>query len=492
MTSEIRHRVLVVDDELLNVELMRAYLDDEYDVLTAYNGADALEIIKNEVPELVLLDVMMPDMDGYEVCRVIRQDYQMDFIPIIMVTALTSRNDQKRGIEAGADDFLKKPVSKFDLLKKMTSLLRIKEKHDTLLVDRNKAYDYLDCVGVFVAVLDTNYNLSHINKKGLEMIGYDYDRTINKNWPDSFIPANNVNHIRRGYNDLVNGHIKQHENYEYPIIIGTGEERLFKWYDSLLGDDKGNVTGILISGEDITDRREAEGKLQEYAKQLENSNDLKDLFTDIMRHDLLNPATLVKSFTEMLEEKEDDEKKQQIIENIKKSNAKLIDLIEGAAHLAKLGAIDDISFVKIDIASLLVDSVDNFSLDMSAKNMDFALLFDGSYYGHANPMVERVFSNLISNAVKYGAQDSTLKIRIDDLEEYWKISVIDQGEGIADEDKNAVFERFKRLHKENIRGTGVGLAIAKRIVDLHGGLLGVTDNPEGKGSVFYLTLKKAQ
>lgn len=492
MTPEIKHKVLVVDDELLNVELMRAYLDDEYEVLTAYNGADALKVIKNEVPELVLLDVMMPDIDGYEVCRVIRQDYQMDFIPIIMITALTSRNDHKRGIEAGADDFLKKPVSKFDLVKKITSLLRIKEKHDTLLVDRNKAYDYLDCVGVFVAVLDTNYNLTHINKKGMGMIGYDHDWTLNKNWPDSFIPENYVNHIRRGYNDLVNGRIGQHESYEYPIIIGSGEERLFKWYDSLLGDETGNVTGILISGEDITERREAEDKLQEYAKQLENSNEVKDLFTDILRHDLLNPASLVRSFTEMLEEKEDDEKKQQIIGNIKKSNAKLIELIEGAAHLAKLEAIDDISFVKVNIGSLLTDSVNNFSLDMAAKNMDFELLFDGEYYAHANPMVERVFSNLVSNAVKYGADDSTLKIRIDDLGEHLKISVIDQGEGIADEDKNAVFERFKRLHKENIRGTGIGLAIVKRIVDLHGGLLGVTDNPEGKGSAFYLTLKKAQ
>lgn len=491
MTSEIRHKVLVVDDELLNVELMCAYLEDEYDILKAYNGKDALDIIKNDVPDVILLDVMMPDMDGYEVCRVIRQDYQMAFIPIIMVTALTSRTDHMRGIETGADDFLKKPVSKFDLEKKITSLLRIKKKHDILLVDRNKAYDYLDCVGVLVAVLDKNYNLTHINKKGLEMLGYDYGRIINKSWPDSFIPANYSSHIRRSYSDLINNRVKEHENYEYPILISNGEERLFKWYDSLLGDGAGNVTGILISGEDITDRRLAEDKLQEYARQLENSNELKDLFTDIMRHDLLNPASLVQSFTEMLEDMEEDEKKRLMIGNIKKSNAKLIDLIEGAAHLAKLEAIDDVSFVNIDIASLLVDSVSNFSFDMDEKNMCSELLFDGVYYAYANPMVERVFSNLISNAVKYGAEDSTLKIGIDDMGEHWKVNIIDQGEGIADKDKKAVFERFKRLHKENVRGTGIGLAIVKRIVDLHGGLLGVADNPEGKGSVFWLTLKKA-
>jgi two-component system cell cycle response regulator len=491
MADEIRHRVLVVDDELLNVELMRAYLEDDYEVITAYNGADALDIIKNEVPEMVLLDVMMPDMDGYEVCRVIRQDYQMDFIPIIMITALTSRDDHRRGIEAGADDFLKKPVGKFDLEKKMTSLLRIKEKHDTLLIDRNKAYDYLDCVGVLVAVLDQNFNLTHINKKGLELTGYDYDNAINTSWVDSFVPADYGNHIRRGYNDLISGRTEEHQNYEYPVVIKSGEARLFKWYDSLLFGGDGSITGILISGEDITDKRLSEVKLQEYATQLEHSNELKDLFTDIMRHDLLNPASIVQSFTEMLEEKETDEKKLQIIENIKNSNARMISLIEGAAHLAKLEATDEIIFVKVDIASLLIDSVNNFSLDMADKTMNYELLFDGKYFAYANPMVKGVFSNLVSNAVKYGADNSTLKIRIDDIGEFWKVNVIDQGEGIADDDKKAIFERFKRLHKENIRGTGIGLAIVKRIVDLHGGLLGVSDNPESQGSIFWLTLKKA-
>ena len=86
MISRARHKILVVDDELLNVELMRAYLSNDYEVITAYNGKDALDKAKSEEPDLILLDVMMPDMDGYEVCRIIRHDYKIDFIPIIMIT----------------------------------------------------------------------------------------------------------------------------------------------------------------------------------------------------------------------------------------------------------------------------------------------------------------------------------------------------------------------------------------------------------------------
>jgi PAS domain S-box-containing protein len=492
MISRDKHKILVVDDELLNVELMRAYLSSDYDVITAYNGKDALGKVKTEEPDIILLDVMMPDMDGYEVCRIIRHDYKIDFIPIIMITALTSKEDHQKGIEAGADEFLKKPVGKFELDRKLSSLLRIKQQHDALLMDRNKAYDYMDYVGVLIAVLDKNYNLVHLNKKGSDFLGYKTERVVNKNWISSFVPENYSSEVRRSYDDLLKGFIKKNEYQEYPLIVSSGEERLFLWYDSLLRDEEGNFSGILISGEDVTERRKAEVQLHEYARQLERSNELKDLFTDILRHDLLNPAGLIKSFSELLIDVEMDESKKFIIENISKSTNKLIDLIEGAAHLAKLESIDEIGFVRMDIASMLTDSVHNFSLDMQNKGVNIDLLFEGAYPAVVNPMIERVFSNLVSNAVKYTADESNIKVKIDDVGDKWKISFTDQGDGIADKDKFAVFERFKRLHKDSVRGTGIGLAIVKRIIDLHNEQVGVLDNPQGQGSVFWLTLKKAE
>lgn len=492
MTGGARPRILVVDDELLNVELMRAYLSNDYDVITAYNGKDALDKVKTEEPDLILLDVMMPDMDGYEVCRIIRHEYRIDFIPIIMITALTSKEDHQKGIEAGADEFLKKPVGKFELDRKISSLLRIKQQHDALLMDRNKAYDYLDYVGVLIAVLDQDYNLVHINKKGSDFLGYKKEKILGKNWVNSFVPENYSSQVRRTYDDLLKGSIKIHEYHEYPLIVSSGEERFFLWYDSFLRDDKGNFSGILISGEDITERKQAEIQLHEYARQLERSNELKDLFTDILRHDLLNPAGLIKSFSELLIEVEMDERKKYIINNISKSTNKLIDLIEGAAHLAKLESIEEIGFVRMDVASLLTDSVQNFSMDMQSKGVNIDLLFEGPCPAVVNPMIERVFSNLVSNAVKYTADETLIKVKIDDAGDKWKITVTDQGEGIPDKDKLAVFERFKRLHKDNVRGTGIGLAIVKRIIDLHNEQVGVFDNPEGHGSVFWLTLKKAE
>ncbi|SDG03112.1 PAS domain S-box-containing protein [Methanolobus vulcani] len=485
-----KYKILIVDDEPLNVELLSVYLGDDYDIVTSYNGKDALAKVKDECPDLILLDVMMPEMDGYDVCRVIRNEFKMDFIPIIMVTALTDKADHQRGIEAGADDFLKKPVGKFELEKKIDSLLRIKEQHDNLLTEKNKAYYYLDYVGILVAVLDLDFKVTTINKKGSDFLGYSPDKIVGKEWIESFIPHDSVSDIRAHYDGLVSGEVKPYEYSEFPIIISTGEERLFRWYDSPLKDNFGNNMGVLISGEDITEMREAEKQLKEYAYQLEKSNDLKDLFTDVMRHDLLNPAGLIQSFVDLLIETETDEGKKILLNNVSTATEKLIFMIEDAAHLAKLESVDDISFVRVDLNSMINDTVNGFVHLAMEKNMEITVKIDEDSFAIANPMIERVFVNLLSNSIKYSPDGSTITIDVMDIGDKWKLSFIDQGDGVPNESKASVFERFKRLHKENIRGTGIGLAIVKRIMDLHMELIDVDDNPGGKGSVFWLTLKK--
>ncbi|WP_292469447.1 response regulator [Methanolobus sp.] len=485
-----KHKILIVDDEPLNVELLSAYIGDAYDIVISYNGRDALEKVKTESPDLILLDVMMPEVDGYDVCRIIRNDLKINFIPVIMVTALTDKADHQRGMDAGANEFLKKPVRKFELDKKITSLLKIKEQHDTLLTEKNKAYQYLDYVGVLVAVLDLEYKITHINKKGSDFLGHSFERLIGKKWVESFVPHYSVKDIQQHYEGLISGAKKAYEYCEFPVIINTGEERLLKWYDSPLLDASGNIIGIIISGEDITDIKEAGQQLKEYAEELKCSNDLKDLFMDVMRHDLLNPAGLIKSFVGMLLEKETDDGKRQLLSNVNISTDKLINLIEDAAHLAKLEYVDDISFVKIDISSMLQDTVYNFIAPAKEKDIDIKLQLKTDSYAIANPMMERVFANLLSNSIKYSPKGSTITIDFANHGDKLKISFIDQGDGIPNSSKTSVFERFKRLHKEDIRGNGIGLAIVKRIVNLHKEDIAVEDNPEGKGSIFWLTLKK--
>jgi two-component system cell cycle response regulator len=135
-------RILVVDDIPANAKLLEARLSAEYfDVITAANGAEALEACARSECDLILLDVMMPDMDGFEVCRRLKSNPATHFIPVVMVTALDSPADRVRGLEAGADDFLTKPVSDVVLIARVRSLTRLKMMTDELRMRAITSYE---------------------------------------------------------------------------------------------------------------------------------------------------------------------------------------------------------------------------------------------------------------------------------------------------------------------------------------------------------------
>jgi putative two-component system response regulator len=141
--------ILVVDDLPENTELLESYLVPQgYEIVTAENGEEALKTIGENTVDLVLLDVLMPGIDGFEVIRRVRQDNTHRLLPIILVTTLRETEDRVKGIEAGCDDFISKPVDKMELLARVRSLLKVKAAND----DREraeealqKAHDELDC-----------------------------------------------------------------------------------------------------------------------------------------------------------------------------------------------------------------------------------------------------------------------------------------------------------------------------------------------------------
>jgi two-component system cell cycle response regulator len=128
-------RVLVVDDILTNVKLLEARLSAEYfDVLTAHSGQEALRLLSTERVDVVLLDVMMPVMDGFEVCRRIKSSARTMHVPVVMVTALDQTSDKVQGLEAGADDFLTKPVDEIALVTRVKNLARLKTLNDEMML----------------------------------------------------------------------------------------------------------------------------------------------------------------------------------------------------------------------------------------------------------------------------------------------------------------------------------------------------------------------
>ena len=135
----LRSKILIADDNEQNCELLQAYLDElEVDVSVAYDGEETLKKVREVSPDLILLDIMMPKMSGFEVCRKLKADETTRDIPIVMVTALNEIADIERGVESGTDDFLSKPVSKLELLTRVKSLLRVRHLKSEL--ERTLAY----------------------------------------------------------------------------------------------------------------------------------------------------------------------------------------------------------------------------------------------------------------------------------------------------------------------------------------------------------------
>ncbi len=132
-SADKKRTILVVDDVPVNIQLLTTYLSSVgYNVISAQDGEDALRKLRSENPDLVLLDVMMPKMNGFQVCEQIKSDENTSFVPVIMVTALNELEDKIRGMEAGADDFISKPFNKLELLARVKSLLRIKFLNEEL------------------------------------------------------------------------------------------------------------------------------------------------------------------------------------------------------------------------------------------------------------------------------------------------------------------------------------------------------------------------
>lgn len=135
--TDTRFRILVVDDEPVNIQLMENALSGEYEVLSALNGFDAIDIVKNQGPDLILLDVMMPNINGFDVSRIIRSNEMYAAIPIIFITAMDTFDAEAEGLKAGGIDFLTKPVN-IELLKlRVHNHLELKRRNDVILEQRD-------------------------------------------------------------------------------------------------------------------------------------------------------------------------------------------------------------------------------------------------------------------------------------------------------------------------------------------------------------------
>ena len=269
-----------------------------------------------------------------------------------------------------------------------------------------------------------------------------------------------------------------------------GRPRFVEITASPLRGDQGDFEGIVESQREVTARIQAERRLAEYAVELQKSNGLKDLFIDIMRHDLMSPMTGIITAALCALDGDLAAPLREDLQEIARQTRKVIELIQNASVLAHLESRAELPFTDADLLQLAEAAVREQRGAAAERGMRIVLRGAGPALARVNPLVGDAFSNLISNAVKYGTAGSQIDVSVEAAAKGWKVSVADRGAGVPGKDKQAIFTRFTRRAKEGVKGTGLGLSIVRAIAEAHGGRAWVEDNPAG-GSIFLIELPQA-
>jgi PAS domain S-box-containing protein len=421
--------------------------------------------------------------------------YKSNPADIVGILKITNKRDRSEKLKAYHNHLESLVLERTEELRSINGqlqkeILRRERAEQLLRHEKDRLKNYIDVVGVMIVVLDMDGRVSLINLKGAQLLGYDKDEIIGKKWITDFIPKDEQNKFNDQFSMCFKG--DSTSNYESSVLTHAGEKKLISWTNVPLLDEHGHVIGCISAGEDITDIRFSQEKLRKYADDLRRTDELQLLFIDILSHDLLNPANVIKGYSEYLLETMGSKEEKAIVEKIHRQNENLIKIINAASTFGKLESTEMVSFEELDILDILRNVSREFLPLIEKKGMILECHAMGSYPAYANSMIEEAFSNLISNAIKFSPEGSRLILDIADCGSSWKVMFTDFGIGISDEYKEIIFTRFKRISGEGTKGCGLGLAIVKKIVELHGGEVGVYDNPSGQGSVFWIKVKKAQ
>ena len=263
-------KVLIVDDEQVNISLLEAYLSDSYETISATSGIEALHMARKHDPDIILLDIMMPDITGYEVCEILKRSEKTRFIPIVMVTSLSGSEDRVRGVQAGADDFFTKPLDRIEIVTRVSSLLRIKRLQDELIKERDQANMYLDLAAVVLVVVNEEGSVKLLSKKTCNMLGYSQGELIGTDWFDKCVPASSRERSRGVFMSFLLEENDFQGYFESPVLTKSGEERIIGWNAAVRMKEPGNQRVLLISGTDITEKKEADEKIRQGNEYLGN------------------------------------------------------------------------------------------------------------------------------------------------------------------------------------------------------------------------------
>lgn len=529
--------ILIVDDELKNRKLLEILLRPEgYRTLSAANGDEGLAIAQM-APDLILLDIMMPGIDGYEVAERLKSNPDTSNIPIIMVTARTGRPALLAGLQAGAEDFLTKPVDRMELSLRVRNLLRLKALGDLQkrsldlelqvhartadlqrstelqLKEAARQMAILNSLPAHIALLDREGFIISVNDEWRQFADANLlgnaDHGVGMNYLDICGEALGENawgagESEEGIRAVLNGEAKTF-SIEYPCH-SPSEKRWFQMTVTPLMPHE--LRGVIVMHVNVTARRQAqneisrlntelEERVRQRTHQLQVANQELEAFSYSASHDLRTPLSAIDGYSSLLVRElgttTASERSKHYLARIRAGVMQMGELIDALLSLAQLSR-----------TSLRRDTVDLSAmarailLGLQERQPERRATFDvqpGLYAKGDVHLLQRVLDNLLGNAWKFSAGQAETRItfmRETDAAGEEVYLVRDNGAGFDMAYAGKLFGAFQRLHSDaQFVGTGIGLATVHRIITRHGGLIWA-ESVSGAGASFHFTLGQPQ
>jgi len=516
--------ILLVDDLEENLLAMSALLRaPELRVLMARSGAEALEIVLVNEVALALVDVQMPDMDGFELAELMRGSERTKYVPIVFITAgAHDRQRQFKGFNFGAVDFLYKPVEPHVLTNKVAvfvELFRQKKALSRVSALQNAIFNSANFSSI---ATDASGVIQIFNVGAERMLGYTAIEVLNKITPaDISDPQEVVERARvlslelgtviapgfealvfkasRGLEDIYELTYIRKDGSRFPAVVSV----------TALRDAAEAIIGYLLIGTDNTARKlvEAEQKrldqalretnfeLQNAKVEAERANLAKSDFLSSMSHELRSPLNAILGFAQLM-----DSESPPLTQGQKESTLQILQagwyLLELINEILDLAQIESgklpLSLEPLSLDEVLADC--QAMIEPQARKSGIRVVFakpEVSLWASADrTRIKQVFVNLLSNAIKYnrvgGSVEVSSRPRPGDRV---RVSFQDTGEGLTPYKLANLFQPFNRLGQETgvEEGTGIGLVVSKQLVELMGGSIGV-ESTVGIGSAFWIEL----
>ncbi|MDZ8050419.1 MAG: response regulator [Aulosira sp. ZfuVER01] len=506
--------ILIVDDNPTNLELLLDFLEESgFKVLVAEDGISAVEMAEYASPDLILLDVLMPEIDGFETCRRLKSNLATQNIPVIFLTALADKLDKVTGLNLGAVDYITKPLAHDEVLARVKIHLRLQnltkkltEQNELLeaeISERKQAEQkireqaaLLDITTDAILVQDLNNQIRFWNQGSENLYGWNLEEAIAKNSNKLLYHPDTLYQLEDIQESLMNCGLWQGDLYQ---INKAGKEIIVSSRWTVMPDLEGQPKSILIVNTDITEKKQLESQFLR-TQRMESIGTL----ASGIAHDLNNALTPMLMIVQLLEIKLADENSKQWLAILETNIKRAADLVKHVLCFSR-GLEGKFSTLQLKDVILEVEQIVKQTFSKSITiNVDIPKQSLWSISGDANQL-HQVLLNLCINArdamsdggiIKISAKnvwiDSECARRNIDAQvgPYILLTVTDTGTGIPKEIIDRIFEPFFTT-KEVGQGTGLGLSTVMGIVKSHNGFVKVVSEV-GKGTEFQIYLLATQ